>query len=144
VGEDRQGRRAQGETAVKLSGIRPKALDFIVLALALGVIALIALRVYASGGQPVIEIRGDTQEWVFPLHSRETVEVSGPLGNTIVEVTPGAVRVVDSPCPEKICVKSGSISRPGQTIACLPNRVFVVIRGDPRDQGGAGIDAFSR
>jgi hypothetical protein len=36
-------------------------------------------------------------------------------------------------------VKSGRISRPGQWIACLPNRVFVEIRGRSREQ----VDAFS-
>jgi len=70
--------------------------------------------------------------------------VEGPLGATVVEITPGSVRVVDSPCPEKICVKTGSISRPGETIACLPNRVFVVIRGASREEGAGDVDAFSR
>jgi hypothetical protein len=107
-------------------------------------IAVIAARVYGGGGQPVIEIKGPSQEWVFPLDTRQTLEVEGPLGDTIVEISGGAVRVVDSPCPEKICVKTGQISRPGQTIACLPNRVFVVIRGVPRDESGEEIDAFSQ
>ena len=107
-------------------------------------ILLIALQVYGSGGRAVIEVRGDAQHWVFPLDSTETLEVQGPLGTTTVEISPGSVRVLDSPCPEKICVKTGSISRPGQTIACLPNRVFVVIRGASGDDEGGEADAYSR
>ncbi|MBN1836501.1 MAG: NusG domain II-containing protein [Spirochaetales bacterium] len=100
---------------------------------------MVAVRVYGSEGTPVIEVRGASESWLFPLDSRQTLEVPGPLGITTVEIADGSVRVVDSPCSEKTCIKSGSISRPGQTIACLPNRVFVVIRGRAREE----IDAFS-
>lgn len=98
-----------------------------------------AVRVYSGSGRPVIEVRGPSGQWIFPVDSRQTLEVEGPLGTTLVEIQGGSVRVVDSPCPEKICIRTGSISRPGQTIACLPNRVIVVIRGGTGDE----IDAFS-
>jgi len=99
--------------------------------------------VYAGAGPPAIEVRGPSQEWIFPLDSRQTLAVAGPLGETIVEISAGSVRVLDSPCPEKICIKTGSIEGPGQTIACLPNRVFVVIRGRALGPDGEQIDAFS-
>jgi hypothetical protein len=47
------------------------------------------------------------------------------------------VQVISSPCPEKICVKTGRISKPGQWIACLPNRVFISIRGRRSEQPDA-------
>jgi hypothetical protein len=76
---------------------------------------------------------------VFPLDGARRVSVPGPLGDTVVEIAEGSARVLSSPCAEKTCVKSGRISRPGQWIACLPNRVFVEIRGRSREQ----VDAFS-
>lgn len=55
------------------------------------------------------------------------IEVAGPLGTTFVELGPGFAAIVDSPCPDKLCVRQGRITAPGQTVVCLPNRVSVEI-----------------
>ncbi|HRR92028.1 MAG TPA: NusG domain II-containing protein [bacterium] len=39
------------------------------------------------------------------------------------------VRILSSPCPDKLCVKQGYISESGQVIICLPNRVVIKIEG---------------
>jgi hypothetical protein len=124
---------------MKTFGFRLKSLDILLFLLALGVIAFISVRVYAAVGSPVVRINGSGQEWVFPLDAEETLRVAGPLGDTVVRIHGGSVRVLDSPCPEKICITTGAISRPGQTIACLPNRVFVVIGGKTSGE----VDALS-
>ena len=36
---------------------------------------------------------------------------------------------MDSPCRDKLCVLEGAFSKPGKWAACLPNRVFVSIKG---------------
>lgn len=36
-------------------------------------------------------------------------------------------RVLSSPCPDQVCVHQGKITRSGQTIACVPERVLVTI-----------------
>jgi hypothetical protein len=41
----------------------------------------------------------------------------------------GQVRIEESSCPDKVCVKTGWISRPGQAIVCLPHRIVVRIEG---------------
>jgi hypothetical protein len=120
--------------------IRVTPLDVVAFGLALAVVALVAVRVYAgSSGAPAVHLRGPRQEWIFPLDSDRTVAVPGPLGDTVVQIRQGQARVLSSPCPEKICVRSGAIARPGQWIACLPNRVFIDIQAGPRD----AVDAYS-
>lgn len=57
----------------------------------------------------------------------------------------GKVRVARSTCPDKVCVRTGWISKPGQTIVCLPNKTVVRIEGDygvQRDPG-SGLDAIT-
>jgi hypothetical protein len=125
---------------VRIAGsrLRLKALDLAAVAAALAVIALASARAY--GGRPGAEqlhLRGPGQEWVYPLGADRTVTVSGPLGDTVVEIRGGQARVLSSPCAEKICVRSGAIARPGQWIACLPNRVFLDVRGRSRRSADA-------
>ena len=118
--------------------MRIRALDALIFLFALLIIGLISIQTYVRGqGVPEITITGPQDQWVYPLDSEATVSVPGPLGETVVAIQDGSVRVVSSPCPEKICVKTGRISRPGQWIACLPNRVFVAIRGRRSEQPDA-------
>jgi len=120
--------------------IRVAPLDIAAFGLALAIIALVSVRVYARpGGAPAVHLRGPHQEWIFPLDSERTVAVAGPLGDTVVQIRQGQARVLSSPCPEKICLRSGAIARPGQWIACLPNRVFIDIQAGPRE----AVDAYS-
>ncbi len=113
--------------------LRLKGLDLAALAAALAVIALVSVRAYAQrSGAAVVHLKAPSGEWVFPLDQDRTVSVRGPLGDTVVELRGGQARVLSSPCTEKICVRMGAIARPGQWIACLPNRVFLDIQGSSR------------
>ncbi len=56
-----------------------------------------------------------------------TIAVRGPLGVTRIEVRGDSARVVSSPCPDKICVRMGWLSRAGEYAACIPNGVIVTI-----------------
>lgn len=50
-----------------------------------------------------------------------------------ITVENGAVRVAHSDCPNQDCVRSGAISRAGQSIVCLPARVAVTLEGAASD-----------
>jgi hypothetical protein len=118
--------------------LRP--LDFI--AILLSIIAIAGFSVYAYSGRNktgdvVIEASG--QQWIYPLSADRREIVKGPIGATIVVIRDGKAFVEDSPCPDKLCVHMPAISKPGQWIACLPNKVFVRVRGN----SGQGIDQLS-
>lgn len=51
------------------------------------------------------------------------------------EVKGGKVAAMISDCPDKVCVRTGYISREGQKIVCLPNRVIVEVKA-----AQAGVD----
>ncbi len=61
----------------------------------------------------------------------ETVPLTGDSDLTLrdvgmrFEVREGGIRVVESDCPHKVCVNTGWITRSGQIIACVPNRIVV-------------------
>ena len=64
---------------------------------------------------------------VLPLDRSARMEVNG----VVIVVGGGAAYVERSTCPDQYCVKKGGISRSGETIICLPNRVTVTaLTGD--------------
>ncbi|RQD73861.1 MAG: NusG domain II-containing protein [Candidatus Syntrophonatronum acetioxidans] len=81
----------------------------------------------AHSGEEV-QITVNSEEYgVFSLREDRLLEVEGVNGITEVEISDGRVRVIHSACPDKICIYTGWVHRPNQTIVCLPNRVVVKI-----------------
>jgi hypothetical protein len=105
-----------------------KPLDCGIVVTALGVVPAAFFFAYGnSGGSSRILLKCDEGEWVFPMDATETINVSGPLGNTVIEIHGGSAFFASSPCLNQTCVAAGSIHQPGQCAACLPNRVMLFI-----------------
>lgn len=51
--------------------------------------------------------------------------------NTI-EVKHNSIRIIDANCPNKLCVKSGWISKPGEIIVCLPFKLIITINAESK------------
>ncbi len=81
----------------------------------------------AAGKELIIEASGNS--WVYSLDETRTVRIKGPLGETVIDIGNGTAAFTDSPCPDKLCVNSGSLSSSGQWAACLPNGVMMRIGG---------------
>jgi hypothetical protein len=115
--------------------MRVKALDLVIAIAAAGAIALTAASAYAPGKGPAeVTITGNGGVWAYPLSIDRRIAIAGPLGETHVEIRSKSVHIEDSPCPNKTCIAAGSISAPGQWLACLPNRVFVRVDGGTADE----------
>jgi len=50
-----------------------------------------------------------------------------PLEGMEIEISDRGVHVLRSDCPRQMCAHAGTISRPAQTIVCVPNQVLVEI-----------------
>ncbi len=59
--------------------------------------------------------------------------VRSPWGYITVEIGKNKIRIKDSTCPDKLCVKQGWLSRPNQLSVCLPNRVYIKIIGQENE-----------
>lgn len=57
--------------------------------------------------------------------------------NTIL-VEHNRISIKDSNCPHQECVKSGSISEPGQMIVCLPYKLIISIQGQSNNEVDSG------
>ena len=57
----------------------------------------------------------------------------------IVKISGGSVSVTAASCKNQVCVKHGQISRSGESIVCLPNRLVVRIESGK----GGGYDSVT-
>lgn len=80
----------------------------------------------------VVEVNGqiETQFLLSDIKPEEHYRIKGILGYSFLEGGDNKVRMVESPCPDKICMGMGWISQPGESIVCIPNRVVVRIVGE--------------
>lgn len=66
----------------------------------------------------------------YPLDTDTEVTIMGYNGgNNVMSISNGRVRMSEASCPDRLCIHQGSISRAGQSIVCLPNRVILRIDG---------------
>ena len=96
--------------------------DWLVLAATAVGVGLLWGRV-GGGDRVLIKQEGRVFLETTPRLDRE-IAVPGPLGDTLVEIRAGRVRVKADPGPHQVCVKQGWLM-PGQIAICLPNRVSV-------------------
>lgn len=115
--------------------------DYLVIALVLGgalmTIPLVHQSVEASGRWAIVRVDGQIVQQLS-LAKDQAVTVTGPAGETVIQVQNGRVRVLRSPGAQEICMRQGWIHKPGQALICLPNRVTIEIPGD------SGVDGITR
>ena len=105
-----------------------KFFDYFFIILSLTVIVVVSVSAYSGGGTAesvIIEASGE--KYVYMLDTDRAIEVPGPLGNTIVRIVDSEVFVEDSPCRDKLCVLAAPIQKAGEWNACMPNKVFIRI-----------------
>lgn len=103
----------------------------------IAVLAVIALISYVgigffqgantSNGVAVVTIDGE-EYGRYPLVADTTERIVLPDGSyNLLEIKDGKADITDASCPDGICVNHRAVSKRGQSIVCLPNKVVVEI-----------------
>jgi hypothetical protein len=106
--------------------LRPTAWDGLVV---------FALAVWRSGGNDsaltaVISVDGSEVDRLSLSGLAETERTIQGNGYTLrVVLSANGVRVAEADCPTQDCVHTGTITRSGQSIVCLPGRVIITLEG---------------
>ncbi len=103
----------------------------IVVLIILG-ISLFQILKPGKAGNKIVIIRSDgkvIQQISLNTNKNSEFLVKSREGHLTVEIKNGKVRVVNSTCKDKLCVKEGWISKSGESIVCLPNRISISIIG---------------
>jgi hypothetical protein len=116
---------------------------FIILAVVALCVFLIIHGVTGAGASTDLTVRvtaNGKEVMSLPLQDGiEELTFEGYQGDSLLEISEGKVHMIDSACPDKLCVRTGWISRPGESIVCLPNKVVIEIVS-----GEGGPDAVNR
>ena len=104
--------------------------DWLVFFAGAAVVAVSVPLFWQGGIADKAIVRQDGQVFAeIDLRARRELQVPGPLGNTLIAIEPGRVRVVSDPGPKQYCVRQGWLMRPGEIAICAPNRVSVQVAG---------------
>lgn len=112
--------------------LRPRAWDGAVVLLVL--LLAVGTAVWFYGGLPentptgYIITHGGEEVATGPMNEPRTIEIDGTHHLTVV-CDGESVTVTESDCPTQDCVRTGSVSRPGQSIVCLPEQVVIKVVG---------------
>ncbi|MGM9632322.1 MAG: NusG domain II-containing protein [Eubacteriales bacterium] len=106
-----------------------KKQDFIligaIVAVALILLLLVSLN-QEEGAGVIIKINGE-EVARYSLSTDGEYALNG--GTNILVIKDGEAYLKDANCPDGRCVKRGKISKTGQVITCLPNKLTVTVYG---------------
>ena len=113
--------------------LKPKWQDIFILLVAL-LIAIIFIIIFANG--IFREDNGKYADIIYDGRVIKTVDLSVNTTldlnfeyHNIIEVKNGKIGIISANCPDKTCVNSGFISKPGQIAVCVPSKLIIQING---------------
>lgn len=81
-----------------------------------------------------IEVYVDNKLYkTIDINDEVEFKIKGKNGYNIVRVHDKGVEMVEASCPDKVCVHTGFIDKPSQSIVCIPNKVTIKIKTDKKD-----------
>ncbi len=92
---------------------------------------LICLTVWlfsGKGGTVVVRV-GGTVVGEYSLYETRTLTLQGTGGTNLLRIQNGQAWIEDADCPDGLCIRTGKISRQGQSIICLPHQLVVEVQG---------------
>ncbi|NLV75428.1 MAG: NusG domain II-containing protein [Tissierellia bacterium] len=84
-------------------------------------------------GKKYVSIQVDGEEFKRIIFDKtvigKTIPIKTEFGYNLIEIGDEKVRVIEADCPDQLDVKQGYISKVGEVIVCLPNRLVIEIKG---------------
>ncbi|HBH3575463.1 TPA: NusG domain II-containing protein [Clostridioides difficile] len=113
--------------------------------LILGILVVITacygiINVINSKNAENIEIYVDNKLYkTVSINAKEEFKIESRGGYNIVKIHDKGVEIVDASCPDKVCVHTGFINKPSQSIVCIPNRVSIKINTNEKNDNQEDI-----
>lgn len=113
-----------------------KKWDLIII-IVLIILSLMPIRLLISNNNSgdlkrvIISVNGEEYESLeLKENLNKIIKIEEGLEINEIFINKGQVYMNHSNCTDKVCMRQGKISKIGESIVCLPNRVFIEIKGD--------------
>ena len=90
---------------------------------AVGVILLAAVLLCSKNGKTVVITQNNKQIYSGALSENKVID----LKTNVIEIKNGRVDVTWAVCKNQICVNHKTISKKGEQIACIPNKILITV-----------------
>jgi len=103
-------------------------------------------RLTSPGAGAVLERNGEVILTLSAanLAAGGSVDVASGQYHYHLVYTDGRIRFAEADCPDKICVRTGWISRPGQIAACVPGDLILKMTGPSDPDQTDEVDVIVR
>jgi len=99
-----------------------------------------------NNGNKYISIQVDGKEYkkitFGPNMVGKTIDINTQFGYNKLEIGEDKVRVIEADCPDELDVKQGWISKKGEIIVCLPNRLAVEIISQEKQENNVDYNSY--
>ena len=121
------------------SGKRDLYLILILALIGIGLL-VIFLGIKPSGSRVKVFVDGtEVGEYSLAVDGRFVIE-GADGGTNVLVIEDGHAYMDEASCPDHLCMNMGQISKGGQSIICLPNKVVVEVASDNKSE----IDAVAQ
>lgn len=111
--------------------MKKKDIILIVIIIAIAILSyVLIINNKKPGAEVVIKVDG-VEVARYSLDIDGTYELNG--GTNILVIKNNEAYLTDANCPDKLCINQGKISKSGETITCLPNKLTVTVVGNKND-----------
>ncbi len=115
-----------GRSTVKLILFRLPDIFLLVLIAVMAVAAFISFK-GGPGSFAEVYVRNKKAASFNLSDPDQLKKISTEIGELEIRYGEGAIRVVKSPCPQRICIRQGTINKTQEQIICVPARVIIRI-----------------
>lgn len=86
-----------------------------------------------TNNKKVVVIRDNTELYSFDLSTAKDEEIRIEYeggGYNIIEIKNGEIRISEADCPDKTCVKTGTLKSEEMPVVCLPHHLILRFSDD--------------
>lgn len=105
-----------------------------------GVVCVAAIPIFGGGAGATVEVKvAGELKGIYSLEEDREVRIDG-LGNNTLEIRQGEAAMTYADCPDQYCVHHRPVSKSGESIICLPNKVVITIKGGEEQEVDAVVN----
>ena len=121
-----------------------KKYDKLIILFSIAGIILSFIFLHKKADNKILVIYADDQRKIHTLDDADFT-VKSKEGSVKVKIRNGKVKITESTCPDKWCTRMGWIDDPGESLVCLPSKIFLIIREEGKENNKHdGIDSVTR